>query len=305
MINSIEEYLALLKQELAGSDRATIQDALADAEEYLRTAQANAAPGESLESIMEKYGSPKEIATAYKSIEINTVPSFGRPASEQLKTVTAPPPPLPVPPDTRPWWLKFFGVYGEGRAWGSFFYLIFSLGLGIAYFTWAVTGFATSVGLLVLIIGLPLFALFLMSARGIALVEGRLIEAMTGVRMPRRPLFSRKDIGWWQKFKQVFTERQTWTAVVYMILMLPLGVIYFTVIVSLFAVAIGLIFKPLTELAWGIPTFWTGDYGYYTPTWLLPFASIAGIILLFANMHIAKYIAKGHAVLAKSLLVRE
>jgi uncharacterized membrane protein len=41
MINSVEEYLSELKKELAGSDRATVQDALSDAEEYLRTAMSN------------------------------------------------------------------------------------------------------------------------------------------------------------------------------------------------------------------------------------------------------------------------
>ena len=38
MTESINEYLDLLKEELAGNDRATIQDALSDAEEHLRTA---------------------------------------------------------------------------------------------------------------------------------------------------------------------------------------------------------------------------------------------------------------------------
>jgi uncharacterized membrane protein len=42
MINSIEEYLKELRKEMAGSDRATVQDALSDAEEYLRTALDNA-----------------------------------------------------------------------------------------------------------------------------------------------------------------------------------------------------------------------------------------------------------------------
>ena len=38
MIKSIEEYLELLKTELKDSDTATVQDALADAEEHLRAA---------------------------------------------------------------------------------------------------------------------------------------------------------------------------------------------------------------------------------------------------------------------------
>ena len=41
MIKSVEEYLDQLKNELNGSDAATIQDALSDAEEHLRAALAN------------------------------------------------------------------------------------------------------------------------------------------------------------------------------------------------------------------------------------------------------------------------
>jgi uncharacterized membrane protein len=38
MPQRIDEYLARLREALEGTDRATIQDALADAEEHLRTA---------------------------------------------------------------------------------------------------------------------------------------------------------------------------------------------------------------------------------------------------------------------------
>ena len=41
MINSIDIYLESLKKELKGCDNATIQDALSDAEEHLRTAIDN------------------------------------------------------------------------------------------------------------------------------------------------------------------------------------------------------------------------------------------------------------------------
>ncbi len=312
MINSIEEYLSELKQELAGSDRATVQDALADAEEYLRTALDSAMKGNSpvaepdaLAQIIEKYGQPKEIAAAYKAVESRTPSAFSRPAQKEAKAPISPPVAAPAVPDTRPWYARFFGVFAEARAWGALFYLLFTLGTGIVYFTWAVTGLSISGGLLVLIVGLPILGLFLLSARGIALLEGRLIEALTGVRMPRRPLFTRKDIGWWQKFKNLLTERQTWTAVLYMILQMPLGIIYFTVFIALIAFAGALIFKPITELVWGMPSFIIGNYGYYTPVWLMPFAVIGGVLLLFAIMHLAKYVGKLHAMMAKTMLVRE
>lgn len=226
MISSIEQYLAELKKELSGCDRAVIQDALSDAEEYLRMAVESAAgaepgqpPAAALAAIVARYGAPAEVAAAYKDLEARNHPAFNRPAYKNIQ----PPAPaaVPVPVDTRPFYVKFFGVFAEPRAWGSLFYLLFALATGIIYFTWVVTGLSVSAGFSVLIIGIPFFFLFLLSVRGIALVEGRLIEALFGTRMPRRPLFTRKDMGFWQKLKGLLTQRQTWTAMVYMILQFP------------------------------------------------------------------------------------
>ena len=62
MIQSIDNYLSQLKKELSGCDRATIQDALSDAEEYLRTALSSAMANDATTSeadalcqIIEKY----------------------------------------------------------------------------------------------------------------------------------------------------------------------------------------------------------------------------------------------------------
>ena len=72
MIRNVEEYLKLLGKELSGSDPAIIQEALSNSEEYLRMALEGATDtdpslpeAEALASIIEKYGSPAEIASAY------------------------------------------------------------------------------------------------------------------------------------------------------------------------------------------------------------------------------------------------
>jgi hypothetical protein len=308
MINSIEQYLAALKKELAGSDRATIQDALSDAEEYLRNALHPAAgtansPAESLAQIIEKYGSPAEVAAAYKEIESRTPPAFAPPTPKKM-IPRAVPSPSPAAPDTRPFYLRFVGIYAEPRAWGSLLYLLFSLVTGIIYFTWVVTGLSLSAGFLVLIIGLVFAGLFLLSVRGLALVEGRLVEALLGVRMPRRPLFSRRDINWWQKFKGLLASRHTWTALVYMIIQMPLGIIYFTVIVTLIAVSAWFITSPIWY-AIGLPIAVIYPYEYYIVAWALPLTVIGGVLLLTATMHLARVTGKGHGHLAKALLVAE
>jgi hypothetical protein len=316
MISNIEAYLAELKKELSGSDRATVQDALADAEEYLRTALNNAREtepavpeAEALAAIIGRYGSPGEVAAAYKEIETRTPQSFTQ-AARRTEPALAPVPAgtvtaAPAGAAARPLHARFFGIFGDARAWGALLYLLFAMGFGIIYFTWAVTGLSVSAGLLVLIVGIPIFALFLLSVRGVALMEGRLVEALIGVRMPRRPLFSRRDIGWWQKAKHLFAERQTWTAVLYMLLQMPLGIIYFSVIVALVGASVWLIGRPIWELVFGLPSFVIPPYAYYTPGWLMPINIIGGILLLTATMHVVKYTGKLHGNYAKAMLVRE
>jgi hypothetical protein len=312
MINNIEQYLVELKKELSKSDRATIQDALSDAEEYLRTAlnsarevDATISEADALAPIIEKYGAPAEVAAAYKEIESRTPPAFTGPVPKKTESPAVPVPAAPLAVDRRPFYARFFGVFADARAWGALLYLIFAMGTGIIYFTWAVFGISFSAGMLVLIIGIPIFALFLLSVRGIALVEGRLIEALVGVRMPRRPLFARKDIGWWQKIKNLFAERQTWTAVFYMLLQMPLGIIYFTVIITLVATSFWLVFWPIVAISYGAPVFIISPYEYYVPGWLIPFWIIGGVLLLTATMHLVKQAGRLHGNYAKVMLVRE
>src|ERR1700685_4751859 len=69
---SIDQYLRQLREELAGADSALIQDALYDAEAYLR-AEVAAHPDKSesdvLELIGSTYGAPDEVASAYRDTE--------------------------------------------------------------------------------------------------------------------------------------------------------------------------------------------------------------------------------------------
>ena len=88
MANSIETYLNELKSEMKGSDIATIQDALSDAEEHLSTALKNQQMEQpeldsqvALAAIIEQYGTPAETASAYKEVERRTSPALVRPAS--------------------------------------------------------------------------------------------------------------------------------------------------------------------------------------------------------------------------------
>ncbi|MCX5998627.1 MAG: sensor domain-containing protein, partial [Chloroflexi bacterium] len=283
MIKSISEYLELLRKELAGSDAALIQDAVSDAEEHLRTALAqafkvapNISEADAIPPIIDKYGSAQEVAAAYRQMETRVPPGLGRPASPAKETPTARP--TGEGPDSKEveheasLLSRTFGVFADPKAWGSLLYMLLALVTGIIYFTWVVTGISVSLGLMVLIVGIPLVILFLLSVRVIGFVEGRLVEALLGVRMPRRPLYTDRTIGWWQKIKNLFSERITWTALAYSILHLPLGILYFTLFVTLIATSLYCVAMPITVWVFNMPAYLIiGDTEYTAVAWAIPF----------------------------------
>jgi len=296
VIESIDQYLDQLKATLAGSDRATIQDALADAQEHLSSAldhvretREDVSEADALQPIVQEYGSPEETAMAYKEIEARTRPALARTTDV----------------DNRPLLTRFFAVLADPRAWGALLYMLISLITGTIYFSWAVTGLSVSLGLLILIFGMPIAVLFMLSFRGIALVEGSLVEALLGVRMPRRPMFSSKSLGWWERFKVLVAGKRTWLAIAYMVLMLPLGILYFTIVVTLLSVSLSFIATPVLEFFFDVPLITFGDTVYRIPGGLTLLIAFADVLLLPATMHLAKFVGRAHGALAKAMLVSD
>ena len=302
MIQSIEQYLSLVRKELSGCDRATVQDALSDTEEHLSMALERAIldgipESDALAQVIEKYGMPEEVAKAYREIENRMVPALSSPSyAEETEGIAE--------KGERSPFRRFFGIFADSRAWGSFLYLLLSLVTGIVYFTWAVAGISLSAGLMVLIIGLPFAGLFLLSVRGIGLVEGLIVEALLGVRMPRRPLFYRKDTGWWEGFKQLVSAKHTWLSLAYMILQLPLGIIHFVVLVTLVSVSLYGLALPILQLGFDLTAIHVNGVSYYLDAWMLPLAMIAGVLLATLTMHLAKDLGRRHGALAKAMLVK-
>jgi len=288
---TIPDYLAQLRAALAGADPALVQDALYDAEEYLRAElaeQAGKSEAEVIAEVAGSYGAPEEVAAIYRDTEVTVNRALKPPAPPRRKSLLG----------------RFFGVAADPRAYGAFFYMLLSLVTGIFYFTWVVAGVSVSLGMLVLIIGVPLLVLFFGSVRLLSLVEGRIVEVLLGERMPRRPLYSPREQPWLRRIGQMFTDARTWTTMLYFVLMLPLGIFYFSVFVTLLSTGLALAAAPL---GFFFPQQFNVMFVDWNVTesapWLLPLWSALGIVLLFAMLHLARGIGKLHGMLAKHLLV--
>jgi uncharacterized membrane protein len=295
---SIDQYLRQLREELAGADAALIQDALYDAEEYLR-AEVAAHPDKSesdvLELIASTYGAPDEVAGAYRDTEVKVKAAMATPRKEAKSAAG-----------------RFFGIFLDPRAYTSLFFMLLALPTGIFYFVLAVTGLSLSAGLLVLIIGVPFFLMFMAVCRVVSLAEGGLIEAMTGVRMPRRPVYQGKALSFWARIGEMLKDPRTWTTIAYFILRLPIGILYFVIVVTGLAVSLSLIALPIIGVLAQAGWFGMSAVDVFSnaqPEWVfktefgIPILGLAGVLLLTSLMHLARGIGRLHAMFAKSMLV--
>ena len=309
---SIAAYLQALRQALHGADPALIQDALYDAEQHLRAelaARSELDEAVAIAQIVNSYGAPDEVATAYRETESRVQAAMAMPRAPKAGTPSSAvggAPPVGV-------LRRFFGVYGDVRSWTALFYCLLALFTGIFYFSFVTIGLSLSLGLSILIIGVPFFVAFIGSARLLALVEGRIVEAMTGERMPRRPVSPPPESSLLQRIGAMLKDWRTWSTLAYEALMLPLGLVYFSVTVTALAIGLALM---LAALAGGLRLLGLeipgdthielggllSDEAANHPLMLLLYA-VSGLVWLTLTMHMVRGIARLHGMLAKRMLV--
>lgn len=298
---TIDEYLEQLGEELRDADPALRQDALYDAEEYLRAEVANYAGqpvSEVIARIVSSYGAPAEVAEAYRQTEETVNRAMRTPQPAQHRSLAG----------------RFFGVYSDVRAWSALFYMLLAGATGVFYFVWTVTGLAMSAGMILLIIGIPFFLLFLGSIRLFSLLEGRIVETFLGVRMPRRPIYPSRGQGLFAAIGEMVTDVRTWSTLLYMLLMLPLGLAYFLFATLALSLSLSFLFGPLAYLmGLGEPWYVTVhdlhfdvlDMHIASAHWLeLLLLMLLGFIGLTVSLHACRGVAAVHGHIARGLLVR-
>lgn len=151
-------------------------------------------------------------------------------------------------------------------------YLLLALPMGILTFTVAVAGWSTAISTLLTFIGVPLAVVTIGALRFLSRAERHRAAIVLGEAVPEHykvdlPLH-RED--WsslgviWAWFKGLFDDRQMWRDLLYALLLLPVGVIGFTVVVVAFTMTVGFITFPAWW--WALPDGWeTGIW--HIDTW--------------------------------------
>ena len=170
-------------------------------------------------------------------------------------------------------------------------FLLLTLPLGLVYFGVLIGGLASAVGG-AFIIGIPLFVGLMFLWRALARFERRLLRRLLDVEIeqPYRALPSASRLG---RIRDRAADPATWKDLAYLLLLMPLGLVSFTVVVCLSATAAGLV--TAAAWAWAVPE--GVDIGFLTvdtvweglavaplglAVWLLFLLAVRGLVALHA-----------------------
>jgi len=288
-------YLQSLRRALDGCDPAVLQDALCEAESQMRRelqrlswAEPLLPEAEAMARTLAHLGTPEARAELYRQREQVLAETLG--------------PELRGAELCRPW-PSFFGVVQDSRAYTALLYLLMAMPTGIFYFVWCATGLSLSLGLLILVIGLPLLALFLGSVRALGLGEGRLVEALLDVRMPRRQPLLPEGHSWGNRLLNLFRDGYTWKCLAYLVLHLPLGMFYFVIAITGIAVPLSLIVTPILHWGFHVPLVQINDFSYEPSGFAVLLFPLLGILGLVGTLHLALLLGRFQGWMAKSMLV--
>lgn len=207
-------------------------------------------------------------------------------------------------PPTHP---GFFEVLATPRAYTTLAYLLLSLAAGVLTFAYTVTGLTLSLGLAILILGLPVALAFLAGTRLLAVAELHLLRLL--VDTPgAMPALAPAGAGFWDRLRTLVVDRRTWTSLLYFVLHLPLGVAYFAGFVTLLSVGLTLLAVPVARLLHatgrldldGASIYWGGTH----PDLAMLLCGLAGLVLVPLTLHLALLLGRFQTWLARHLLIR-
>ncbi|WP_106814072.1 sensor histidine kinase [Microbacterium timonense] len=216
---------------------------------------------------------------------------------------------------------------GYGHAWirtpGSALYLLIVFVLAMISISVLASLFWTSVGLLILVIGLPLVVLTLLVARGFGVTD-RFLLALTGLPPIAEPEWNRDRAdadGFWMTLTRPIRNAHYWLYLVHGMIVSPIvSTISFAVTVAWLSIGLG----GLTYWFWGLflPRNWEndgsgGEWGHYVADavpWLFGGWSswavevvlylVAGILFTFTMPWVLGGLARGHHAIAAGMLGR-
>ena len=139
----------------------------------------------------------------------------------------------------------FLGVVVRGQTYRNVAYLLLTFPLGLCYFVFLVTGFSLSLGLAVVLVGVPLLVGMLVAVNLLTRFERWLAGELLGVEIPVPEDHTTSPDDVRERLRTILVDRRTWTGLVYLPTKFATGLVWFVLIVTLLVVSISLLLAPL------------------------------------------------------------
>ena len=196
---------------------------------------------------------------------------------------------------TRPEWVAAWAArLGLDTA-----YLLLGLPAGIIAFTVVITGWSTALGLAITLIGLPVALATIVVSRGLAHAERWRAALVLGE--PIRGRYAAPASGkFLDRLKALFADGQTWKDLGWHLLLLPVGIVGFTVAVVCWAWTLSCLTAPV----WFAFTNEPVDFATYSLDswwWSLPVFAV-GVVTLPISVALVRGTAAGTGALSRLLL---
>jgi len=198
---------------------------------------------------------------------------------------------------------RLFAPLADGRTWSASLHLLLDLPFGIAWFVITVVGLSLGVGLVPLaLVGLVVLMATVALGRVISSVERARAKALLGVTvLPPQPRPA-VESGSWRRMRSLLRDPEGWKGLAYGFIKFPLGIINFTIVVTMWSVAFGGTAFPLW--GWAVPTNF-GDNHPIHGWWRVAYIAgnfVVGILFFIVTPRVVRGLAAMDAGLIKGLL---
>ena len=139
----------------------------------------------------------------------------------------------------------------DARTYTRILYLLLALPLGIVEFTFLVTAISFGFGTAITLIGIPVLVGTVWAWRWLAELERGVIGRLVGVEIPSPYRPDPEAARWWRRFTARLADPATWKDLAFLLLQLPVGIVSFTIAVTVLGVGLGLLLAP--AYYWALP----------------------------------------------------
>ncbi len=183
--------------------------------------------------------------------------------------------------------IPFFNVVAEKQTYLNLVYILFAFPLSMIYFSLIIAGLSLSLGLLIILVGVFIFAATLLMVRGFRYLEIQMTEAFLNTRIIDRTDRSTSKISSKSGsfFNRTFGSGATWKSFVYFLFIkFPLDIVVFSISISFIAITLHLLLAPIIiYYDWFESDLLEVLLDFLEDPYVLPFL---GIIWIFISFHV-------------------